>query len=105
MKEKKLDLLLFGIFNAISAIPFNILASMFGLACVHWKILSDSLGYVFATACMLIISLLSPAFCIWGIVQGVRCWKSGYGRACFILSIIGILFYAATMAFLMNVSV
>lgn len=106
-EREKSNLLLFGIFNAISVIPFAILTSVTGflLMSIHQKLFPGSRVPEFEIACSLVIYFLSPVFCIRGIVKGVRCWESGYGRVCLIFSIIGLLFFAVVTVFLMSVTV
>lgn len=108
MKEKNKTLWPLGIFNVIYVF------SVFILICIVWlgfmglmelNILTGVFGYAILLTTLNVVLYLSPLSCIWGIVQGVRCWESGYGRAHLILSIIGLLFFAVVSVFLMSVTV
>ncbi|MDE6742850.1 MAG: hypothetical protein K2J95_03100 [Lachnospiraceae bacterium] len=114
MKEKNKTLWPLGIFNVFYVF------SVFILICIVWlglmglmelNILTGVFGYAILLTTLNAVLYLPPLSCIWGIVQGVRCWKSACGvkrvdgLVCFILSMIGFLLFAVVMAFLMNVSV
>ena len=100
MKKKNILLLLFGIYNAISVFPalyitgFVLVASM--LTLLFW---TESL-FVFYVLCFCLI-YFSPYSCIIGIIIGIvmgicdRKKGNGCALACIILSIIGLLLFAA----------
>lgn len=96
---KKINILRFGICNAISAFAVYPLAALAVINVVRWNIFTGSVvpGILF-----FFIIFLSPLSCILGIIQGIRGWKMGKccAAACFILSVIGLLLFAVVTYFI-----
>lgn len=98
-KTKKFNMLTFGISNALSPGCIYVIALLAVYKIYDWNIITNSvaLGILFW-----FIVLLSPLSCILGIVQGIRGWKRGrvFAPVCLILSVIGLLIFAAVTDFL-----
>ena len=98
-KTKKFNMLRWGIINVSSPFCIYVLALIAVFKILDWNIITNSvaLGILFW-----FIFLLSPLSCILGIVQGIRGWKRGrvFAPVCLILSVIGLLIFAAVTDFL-----
>ena len=106
---KKISLLFHGIVNMVMHLPAMLLTSFWGLF-VMFTLISLSTKYPeisflnyqndFWMTVMLLPLGIPPISCIWGMIRGILNFKKEKegGKACLILSVIGLILYVGMMA-------
>ena len=84
--------LLYGVISLVHHIPLLLLTSFTGLLlAVNFPALGD-------LAWPLLLPLwLSPAWCLWGVIRGIRRRREPWGIACAVMSAVGLVLFVLMM--------
>ena len=87
--------LCYGIISLGHHIPVMLLTMFWGIALVT-KI--PSLGHSTAGVMLLLLPmLLSPVWCVWGMIRGIRRRKERHSMACAVMSTVGLVLFVLMM--------
>ncbi len=87
--------LVYGLISLLHHIPVLLLTMFWGLPLgIHYPSLSDS---TVGEMVLVLPLLLSPVWCLWGMIRGIRRRKERHGVACAVMSATGLVLFVLMM--------